>query len=186
MVVRNIGRIVELLKTELHTNSSSPLIAVATMIPNARSYQAPYVNEINLLLLRYRSAQLPVYIRFDRNMSTSLLSHDGLHPNSQGYDHMADVAAKFMTTEAQTLSRRRRPDSDGDGVYDLFERTKYHTKRHDPDTDHDSYSDGEEIFVLHTNPLDPLDPPPTPTPTASPTPEETPAPTATPTPLSPG
>jgi len=48
-------------------------------------------------------------------------------------------------------------DSDGDGLYDEFETRLYHTDPNDPDTDHDSFSDGEEVDN-GTDPLDPLDP----------------------------
>jgi len=164
MVVRNIFRIAGLLRSQLFKNGVAPLVVVATMIPNARSCQAPYVSEINSLLLRYRFPHLPGYLRFDRDMSTSLLGGDGLHPTSAGYERMAKIAAHYLTHEAQEWSMRHRPDMDADGVYDLFEKKKFKTDPNRPDTDGDGYVDGEELFVLHTDPLDALNPTPTPTP----------------------
>jgi OOP family OmpA-OmpF porin len=46
-------------------------------------------------------------------------------------------------------------DSDGDGLTDIDEQTKYNTDYLDPDTDHDRLTDGQEILDYNTNPLDP-------------------------------
>ena len=48
-------------------------------------------------------------------------------------------------------------DSDEDGLDDEFEIRLYNTKPDDPDSDNDSFGDGEEIDA-GTDPLDPLDP----------------------------
>jgi len=55
------------------------------------------------------------------------------------------------------------PDMDGDALLDVDEAT-IGTDALDPDTDGDGFDDGEEVLELGTDPLDPLDPTPTPVP----------------------
>jgi len=53
------------------------------------------------------------------------------------------------------------PDMDGDALPDVEEET-IGTNALNPDTDGDGFDDGEEVLVMGTDPLDPLDPEPTP------------------------
>jgi hypothetical protein len=55
------------------------------------------------------------------------------------------------------------PDMDGDKLLDVEEAT-IGTDALNPDTDGDGYEDGHEVFVMGTDPLDPLDPEPDPVP----------------------
>ncbi len=55
------------------------------------------------------------------------------------------------------------PDMDGDGLLDVEEAT-IGTDALNSDTDRDGFDDGEEVLELGTDPLDPLDPTPTPVP----------------------
>jgi hypothetical protein len=55
------------------------------------------------------------------------------------------------------------PDMDGDVLLDVEEAT-IGTDPLNPDTDGDGFDDGEEVLVLGTDPLDPLDPEPDPVP----------------------
>jgi len=49
------------------------------------------------------------------------------------------------------------PDMDGDTLLDVQEAS-IGTHALNPDTDRDGFGDGEEVLVLGTDPLDPLDP----------------------------
>jgi hypothetical protein len=51
------------------------------------------------------------------------------------------------------------PDMDGDALLDV-EEAAIGTDALNPDTDGDGYEDGHEVFVMGTDPLDPLDPKP--------------------------
>ena len=55
------------------------------------------------------------------------------------------------------------PDMDGDALLDV-EEASIGTDALNPDTDGDGYDDGEEVLVMGTDPLDPLDPEPIPVP----------------------
>jgi hypothetical protein len=55
------------------------------------------------------------------------------------------------------------PDMDGDKLSDLEEAT-IGTHSLNPDTDRDGFDDGEEVLLMGTDPLDPLDPTPDPVP----------------------
>ncbi len=54
----------------------------------------------------------------------------------------------FLKLEAHPTST----DSDGDGLTDVDEVTRYHTDPHNPDTDGDGLTDGYEVRVSRTNP----------------------------------
>ena len=55
------------------------------------------------------------------------------------------------------------PDMDGDGLLDTEEEV-IGTNALNPDTDGDGFTDGQEVLVMGTDPLDPLDPTPDPVP----------------------
>jgi hypothetical protein len=52
------------------------------------------------------------------------------------------------------------PDMDGDGLLDVDE-ANLGTDPLNPDSDYDGFTDGDEVFVFGTDPLDALDPTPT-------------------------
>jgi hypothetical protein len=55
------------------------------------------------------------------------------------------------------------PDMDGDGLLDV-EEASIGTNPLNPDTDGDGFDDGQEVLLMGTDPLDPLDPTPDPVP----------------------
>ena len=55
---------------------------------------------------------------------------------------------------------------DGDGLLDVEEEA-IGTDALNPDTDGDGFDDGEEVLLMGTDPLDPLDPTPAPVPEPS-------------------
>jgi lysophospholipase L1-like esterase len=155
LTVRNIRRLVRVIRTMLAEYSDSPpFVAVTTLTPTTRDFQIPFITEVNRLLLEYASKQIPVYLRFDL-LDPALLSPDGLHPSSEGYDALATMSYYYITTTAQSQMRALRPDKDHDGVFDYFEVSKYFTDPTLKDTDRDGLSDGVEIFRRHTDPTNP-------------------------------
>jgi lysophospholipase L1-like esterase len=119
--VQYIQKLIRFITREDRKKSgSTPLFFVATLIPTARKFQEPFVVTLNKLLLESSSIKFPVTPIFNR-LSTKLLSDDGLHPNSAGYDKIAKVVAKFIILPVQRIMKLLRPDSNDNGVYDEFE-----------------------------------------------------------------
>jgi lysophospholipase L1-like esterase len=179
--VRNIQRLVELLETKLNNNGRKTFIMVSTLISTNRYYQQPFVNAFNELIKRKsRAGRLPPYLDFAA--AKLQISPDGVHPTSAGYKKAARFVSRKLTSNIADIMQSSRRDQDADGIFDVFENgTRYPTSSQLWDTDGDGYSDGEEIFELGSDPLDPLDPPMA-TPSPTPTPEASSTPTATPTP----
>jgi lysophospholipase L1-like esterase len=104
LTVRNIGRIAELLYDFASSpNGCRPAVGVATMLPSSRIGERGFVADITRkLLVQKRLGRIPAYIYFD-TIGTELLSPDGLHPSSAGYDAMAIKVLRFIKTTAQTI-----------------------------------------------------------------------------------
>jgi lysophospholipase L1-like esterase len=130
-----------------------PLIKVAYLTPTTRAFQRPFVSTVNQLMRRFSSNRLPMGPHFE-TLPTALLSSDGLHPSPEGYSVLSRILSKFIRGQLQKEAAILRPDGDNDGVYDIFEGTKYFTDPTLRDTDRDGFSDGEEIFVFQSDPLD--------------------------------
>ncbi|MEZ4754689.1 MAG: GDSL-type esterase/lipase family protein [Bdellovibrionota bacterium] len=157
--VRNIKRLVKYLRkaTVNDDADAAPEIFVATLMPTSRGFQAPFIREFNRLLLKQKGKKLPVYIRFDK-LPINIVGSDGLHPTARGYKRAAGFLTKFLKGRAQTLMAKKRADTDSDGIYDFFETNRYGTDPEVADTDGDTHTDGDEIFTLESDPLDPADP----------------------------
>lgn len=166
LTVRNIYRLVKLLRSSIGTDvQTAPKFVIATLLPTKRAYQAPFIKQVNALLLARNSEKFSVKIRFDK-VSANLLSEDGLHPAPEGYDAMELLVRRYIKRDLQRIYRKERKDADSDGVFDYFETVRYGTDPANPDSDFDGVSDGTEIFTNLTNPLAA----PIPTPTATPAP----------------
>jgi lysophospholipase L1-like esterase len=168
--IRNIKRLVKVLKNELKTNDQYPEVFVATILPVApvneiRILQTEFVAELNQELLKYQSKYIPVSLRLDQ-ISPTVLGEDGLHPTSNGYDVISNYVVDFIEHDFLTKLKKRHRDHDRDGIYDVFELPLFGTDELSPDTDGDTYTDGQEVFNLKSDPLDNTSPDaPVPSPT---------------------
>ncbi|MBX7137596.1 MAG: SGNH/GDSL hydrolase family protein [Oligoflexia bacterium] len=150
---RNIIRLKKLLKHYVEEESGvAPTVIASTLLPTARWFQQPFISGINQLLLSHAGSTLADEIRLDY-LSLGVLSRDGLHPDAHGYNVVANKVAKFLEDSVKTHQLTLRPDLDEDGIYDLFESSRFGTDPSNPDTDADGRLDGEEIFTNGTNPL---------------------------------
>lgn len=155
LTVTTIKRLVKYLNTELKKRfGSAPLIVQTVLTPSNRQFDVAFITAINTALLKKRSNALPAYLRFDL-LDPTLLSPDGLHPSSAGYDVLANLALEYVADGAQSRSAALRPDRDRDGIYDLFEKIKFSTLPRRADSDGDGVKDGLEVFTYRTNPNDP-------------------------------
>lgn len=153
LTVKTLERIVGVLKDYYQSKDQVvPLIKVATLLPTTRAYQRSFIDDVNKLLLEYSSDNLPV--RFYYNLlDKSVISSDGIHPYSKGYSKIASYDIKIFKGGLREEALSNRPDEDNDGIYDMFEESKFGTNPKKKDTDGDTLSDGEEVFNLGTDPL---------------------------------
>ncbi|MBN8549102.1 MAG: SGNH/GDSL hydrolase family protein [Deltaproteobacteria bacterium] len=153
--VGTIKRIVKYLNQELaaRNNNIPPVIAVATLTPTKRLVQRFFITYTNDLMIEQKGSALPLFVRVEK-ISKSLISSDGLHPSSNGYAKISQIMQKYFTGKGTSRALALRPDSDNDGVYNLFETSVFDTNPAIADTDGDGFSDSDELFVYDTNPND--------------------------------
>jgi lysophospholipase L1-like esterase len=153
LTATTIKRLILTLSTELGKRYGSPPLFASTVLPlTRREIDLGFIQQVNMVLLRIRGREFPAFLRFD-TLSPQLLGVDGLHPTSSGYDVLAGITARYINTDAQRRSRQARKDTDGDGIYDIFERLKFDTSPRLVDTDGDNLPDGEEVFRYKTDQL---------------------------------
>jgi len=172
LTVTNIVRLAKLFKEKVGTRLGvPPYVTIAYMLPTKRSFQWTFLVQINYYLSHLNPASFPVELRFN-NLGTSSLSWDGIHPSSRGYSKMEAMIKKYLKGKLQRVERRVRTDRDKDGVYDIFELSRFKTDPTLKDTDGDTLSDGDELFIYRSDPLNAhsgQEKVPTATPTAAPT-----------------
>jgi lysophospholipase L1-like esterase len=158
ITARNIRRISKILKRKrMRKNGVAPYVVVASLLPTNRGFQAGFIDATNNYLNAYNGPAMPLDLDF-YSMPRNLLAGDGLHPSSAGYHWLTELIEAYVTGPLQATLASHRPDNDSDGVYDVFEDNIFQTDPTNPDTDEDTFTDGEELFQLLTNPLDPTDP----------------------------
>ena len=155
LTATTIKRLTVFLSTELQKKFGTSPLFVTTILPlTRRELDLGFIKQVNMVLLKIRGQSFPAYLRFDK-LSPTLLSADGLHPTSAGYDVLGDIASKYISGEAQVRSKKARKDLDKDGIYDIFENKKFGTSPKITDTDSDGLNDGEEVFTYKTDPTNP-------------------------------
>lgn len=151
--LRNLKRISTIIRSHVEKAGNTPpfIITSVLMLPN-RGSQGPWVKELNALILKSSRADAPADLRFDL-VSKRLLASDQIHPTSKGYDALAATFVKYLKKPLPAKMLRQRPDSDNDGVFDLFETSRFGTDPSLLDSDGDGVSDGAELFTHSTDPL---------------------------------
>lgn len=155
LTVRNIKRIVKYLRTALATLGTgvAPVIAVSTLLPTKRLNQRFFITYTSDLLIEQKSSSFPVLVRLEQ-LKKKFVSSDGLHPTSAGYAKISAVIQRYLETKGTARALAARPDADTDGIYDAFEISTFGTNPSLTDSDLDNFSDGDEIFLYQTDPLD--------------------------------
>lgn len=149
--VNNIRRSIEYLYSILPHLNGSPLVIISSsvLIPVGREYQVPFVTELNKKLRGLK------YTRFSHKFDVNLLTGDRLHPSSKGYTVLANSFYSQLInkkTGIQSIMKTQRPDSDQDGIPDLFEISRYGTNHKRKDTDRDELTDFDELYIHETAP----------------------------------
>lgn len=142
--LRNIKRVRQMITTKVSEQGKpAPLVVTSVLMYPNRGSQGPWVKELDELILKSGTDEYPADLRFDQ-VSKRLLSPDNVHPTSKGYAAMAEVFIKYLLNDYKAHAARLRTDSDNDGLYDLFEPSKYGTNPSNPDTDGDGIKDGQD------------------------------------------
>ena len=121
----------------------APLVVTAVLMYPNRGSQGPWVKELNELIFKSHSMEHPADLRFDL-VSKRLLSADNIHPTSKGYAAIGKVFIDYLRKEYQQYAALQRVDQDKDGLYDIFERSRFGTDPTNPDTDGDGLKDGDD------------------------------------------
>ena len=129
-------------------NGTSPLIVTAVLMYPNRGAQGPWVKELDQLILKSHSERYPADLRFDL-VSKRLLAPDNIHPTSKGYSAIASVFVKYLANEVRRYAAIMRVDNDKDGLYDVFETSRFGTDPENPDTDGDGIKDGSDSDPLN-------------------------------------
>lgn len=135
---------------KLDTGYSPLVVKAVLMLPN-RGDQGPWVQGLNKIILSKSTVRYPSDLRFDV-VSKRLLNDDQLHPTPKGYAAIAKAFRDYIPT-LKNYCETLRPDTDADGISDIFETSKFFTNPSAADTDGDGKSDGNEVFITKTNPL---------------------------------
>ncbi len=153
LTATTIKRLTLFLSVELEKRFGTSPLFITTVLPlTRREIDLGFIEQVNTVLLKLRGRDLPAFLRFDK-LSPLLLGPDGLHPTSAGYDVLANIAIKYIKSDAQVRSKSARKDLDKDGLYDLLESKKFKTSPKRPDTDDDGLTDGVEVITYRTDPL---------------------------------
>ena len=97
----------ELHRIEHYLEGFGTLVSVATLIPTNRSFQSPFVENLNARIERTYTD----YVDFN-SISSEHLNSDGLHPNAKGYREMAHVAREFIDGRLQEIARLYSPPTE--------------------------------------------------------------------------
>jgi len=140
--VRNLKRVRAMIQDGVtSTTGTSPLIVTAVLMYPNRGSQGPWVKELDTLIAKLDSAEFPADLRFD-TVSKRLLSADNIHPTSKGYTAMATVFQQYLLHDYGRHVAVFRTDADNDGLYDIYEESKFGTDPTNSDTDGDGIKDG--------------------------------------------
>jgi lysophospholipase L1-like esterase len=133
LIKRNVAKLVDY----------PPLVVTAVMMFPNRGSQGPWMKDLNAIILKSHTTANPANLRFDL-VSKRLLSEDQIHPTPAGYQAIALVFQKYLTKEYPKFVAKLRADTDKDGLFDIYEMSKFNTDPTNPDTNGDGILDGKQ------------------------------------------
>jgi hypothetical protein len=110
--------------------------------------KAAWISELDKFIAAANSKSAPTDLRFD-SVPWQYCGPDRIHPTPKGYDKLAKVLVKYVNVAYPEHVKALRKDKDEDGLYDIFESSRFGTDALNPDTDGDGLLDGEDPDPLH-------------------------------------
>jgi lysophospholipase L1-like esterase len=106
VTLRNIKRARDLLVNSIRAlGYPAPLVVTAVLMYPNRTDQGMWVKELDKLLVKSGTPEFPADLRFDK-VSKKLLRKDNIHPNSKGYQAMANDLVAYLLTDYKTHAAR--------------------------------------------------------------------------------
>jgi lysophospholipase L1-like esterase len=125
-----------------------PLVATAVLMITRTLKKGAWIAELNRYISASNSLSTPADLRFDA-VPWQLCGPDRIHPTSKGYERLARTFKKYITQTYPKHVEGLRKDRDHDGLYDIFEKSKFGTDPLNPDTDGDGLLDGSDPDPLN-------------------------------------
>lgn len=122
-------------------SGSNPLVVTAVLMITRTVKKAAWIAELNKYIAASSTKASPADLRFDA-VPWQLCGADRIHPTSKGYQRLSKIFVKYVTQVYPEHVRSLRKDRDGDGLYDVYEKSKFGTDPLNPDTDGDGLLDG--------------------------------------------
>lgn len=119
----------------------NPLVVTAVLMKTKTIKKGAWISQLNRFISSSNYKTAPADLRFDA-VPWQLCGEDRIHPTSQGYARLARIFVRYITQSYPEHVAALRPDRDGDGLYDIFERSRFGTDPHRADTDRDGLLDG--------------------------------------------
>lgn len=159
LAVNNLRRIITTINDWYIKNKKIlPYSAVNTLLPlnptkkTIRVKQLPYMSAFNINVIHLSNLKLlKILGRLDLLSKDTISLYDGIHPTSHSYDFITAHLFPRLRYLLATSLVKFRPDTDGDGVYDIAEARIFRTNPADADSDNDGFSDGYELFTSLTS-----------------------------------
>ena len=166
MIVIDVGRNDEWSKTYIETASAlrklryeieddvatvtgyKPLVVTAVLMITRTIKKGAWIAELNKYISASNTRWTPADLRFDA-VPWRLCGPDRIHPTSKGYERLARNFINYITHTYPDHVETLRKDRDHDGLYDIFERSRFGTDPLNPDTDGDGLLDGSDSEPLN-------------------------------------
>lgn len=138
---------VEIEDRVIKETGSKPLVVTAVLMVTRTLKKAAWISQLNRYISGSNSRTAPSDLRFD-SVPYQYCGSDRIHPTSKGYEKLAQVLVKYVAVSYPVHVKALRKDRDEDGLYDIFERSRFGTDLNNPDTDGDGVSDGDDSSPL--------------------------------------
>jgi len=125
-----------------------PLVVTAVLMITRTIKKGAWIADLNKYIVASSTKSSPADLRFDA-VPWQLCGADRIHPTSKGYERLSRIFTKYITQTYPKHVEALRKDRDDDGLYDLYEQSRFGTDPNNPDTDGDGLLDGSDPAPLN-------------------------------------